>query len=177
MNNMSREVFILILLIISLSSNSNVSWSFTEIGLGEIRIGGLEHIEKNASFSSQITGQVTLNVTLYKKGSLTIKITINNITFSISKTKIVSVTLNSMNTIKIDIVNTFFDEGIVYGNSTIAIVSVGSGSSMSESESITQWSRTLFVLSIVIPPIILILYSRKAEIPEEDLKEALVIEG
>ncbi|MEX0569401.1 MAG: hypothetical protein Q6363_009665, partial [Candidatus Njordarchaeota archaeon] len=111
------------------------------------------------------------------KGSLTIKITINNITFSISKTKIVSVTLNSMNTIKIDIVNTFFDEGIVYGNSTIAIVSVGSGSSMSESESITQWSRTLFVLSIVIPPIILILYSRKAEIPEEDLKEALVIEG
>ena len=174
---MNKEILIVALLLVSLLDNTSVSWSFTEIGLGDIRVGPLEHVQKNASFSSQITGQATLNITLYKKGSLTIKITINNITFSISKTRMISVFLNPMNTINIDIINTLLEEGVVYGNSTITIISTTTKNSVAKADTIVEWSRVLFIFSIAIPPIILALVPKETEKTAEEFDEATIIEG
>lgn len=172
---MLRELTILILLSTPLL-DIDTSWNFYEIGLGDIRVGGLEHVERNATFQSQITGRVMLNITLYRKGSLTIKIAINNVSFSIVRTKTVLVVLHHTNMIKINVVNTGLDEGVIYGNSTITIISDQNQVSITQNE-FAELARTLFLPSIIIPPILLALYSRKTRVSEEEVDEAIIIEG
>ncbi len=167
-----RLLFISLLIFSPLSENT---YTFEDLGLGNIVIEPLSTASKKAYFSSTIASKANINITIYHNGSLVISIEINGVKAKLGEKKfiVIQVDLTHNNTITITATNYGTNKAIISGNSTIKIYPANKGNVHNDKSSI--WLKISFILSIVSPPLIILAIRRYARVEEEESKEIVVV--
>ncbi len=168
---MRAAVFILLLAI----TTQTIIMSFEDLGIGDIAVSPLDYEKRITTFTSAYVGTVSVRITIYFNGSATIGIRINNVKVSIYRSgvsKFVEVNLTKNNTLEITVTNCDVGKVVVYGNSTLEIL-IPAGTENLENNTMARLKIAYFV-SIIAPPILIILI-RRTRIYSEEVKEEQIV--
>ena len=167
------RLLLVFLVAINLLSGTE-TYTFEELRLGNIVVDPLSSTTKTAYFSSKIEGEATINITIYHNGSLIITVKINNVKEKIKgKSIVIQTNLTQNNTITITATNYGQDRATIYGNSTIRICQAKDKNPSYNESSI--WLKASFIMSIAIPPLIILIIRRRFRFEEEEEREIVVV--
>jgi len=166
---------ILLVLLLAITTQT-ITMSFKDLGLGDIIVAPLDYERRVATFTLDYIGSARVRITLYFNGSATIGIRINDARVSIYRSgvsKIVEANLTENNTLEITVTNCGMNKVVVYGNSTLEIL-MPVGTENLENNTMARLKIAYFV-SIIAPPILIILIRRMRGHYEEAREEQVVV--
>jgi len=153
---------------------SGDTYTFEDLGLGDIIVNSLSSTTRSAYFSTTIRGKANINITIYHNGSLIISIEINGVKTKLrDKSVVIQTNLTQNNTLKITATNYGANKAIIYSNSTIRIYQA-KGENPANSKS-SLWLKASFIMSIAIPPLIILIIRRRFRFEEKEASEIVVV--
>ncbi len=164
---MRSKIIILIFIMVLLASQGTyiptIRWTFEDLGFSDILIENtLRGYNASAEFSSELVGSVTFSILIYANASIRVKIAINNISVEFYTGKNTSLEGYLMAENQIEIVvppQLPALSVIIYKNSTItARLRVGGNKNNVGKETL----RYVFWMLVLVPPILVYLYRRRA---------------
>ncbi len=167
------RLILVFLVVVNLLSGTE-TYTFEELGLGNIAVDPLSCTIKTAYFSSKIEGEASINVTIYHNGSLIITVKINNVKEKIKdESVVIKVNLTQKNKLTITATNYGTDKAIIYSNSTISICQAKDKNPATSESNI--WLKASFIMSIAIPPLVILIIRRRFRFEEKEASEIVVV--
>jgi len=167
-----RRAVVVMLILAALTVDTQI-WTFKELFGGDIVVGRFQELNVNTTFRSDLSGEFLFDVRIYANYTLTMRLTINNVTVEITanKEKTFEGVLGKMNTIRLSATPQLVAVRI-YGNSTIKAKPKTQHTQNLSKEHLIL----LFWASIIIPPILIYIYrSRTPRRKEEGGEETIVV--
>jgi len=152
-----KEIVAIFMLLVAVLGQDMRVLTLSDMGIGDIHVDPLDTEVRTSYFPSSKTGIATINITIYSEGSIMVIVTINNASKRVDNGGALKVRIERNNTFTIKVINVGLKKAIVYGNSTIAVTFT----SQEKTQRNISGFGLAFILSIVIPPVIIILVRRK----------------
>ena len=153
---MRSYVFLALLLLLS-SQHPVYIIDLDDIGIGDIWVPPLSTVTRTGNFTSDMSGEAKVEITIYSNESCIVEVTINGVSARIAKQQAtITVGISKHNKIEIRATNTRLHGVTIYGNSTLKIIF-----SDNEPRQNHNMLGIAFLLSIIIPPVLIVAIRRK----------------
>lgn len=165
-----KGLIILSIVLLTLSAPNRIT--FDDIGIGSITIEPLSTFQFSTTIKVNISGRIIINLAIHGFGNLQITIKFDDTSINLSPNSNKSITMDTNGTLRFELraVNYGLSEAKIFGNSTITI-------SKAIQEGSVEISAIPFLLSIILPLIVLYVYEKKKklQLSGEDVAEVIII--
>ena len=165
-----RGLIILSIVLLTLGAPNRIT--FDDIGIGSVTIEPLSTFQFSTIIKVNISGRIIINLAIHGFGNLQIAIKFDDTSISLSPNSNKSITMDTNGTLRFELraVNYGLSEAKIFGNSTITI-------SKAIQEGSVEISVIPFLLSIILPLIVLYVYEKKKklQLSSEDVAEVIII--